>query len=116
MMESALDFLKEAIAQTHRNLSRCTITCLIGDIMYSMLLNEIAKTLFFNKNELAPAHYQWHNMNRTDDKMAQECLDSLQHQFIQAMKAANRLTSARVIMAKTSAIQRWTTAMTEMGR
>ena len=85
-MESALDFLKEAIAQTHRNLSRCTITGLIGDIMYSMLLNEIAKTLFsgtkpvpilavsqlqpgeVNTNELVADHYQWHNMNRTEDK------------------------------------------------
>ena len=142
VMESALDFLKEAIAQTHRSLSRCTITGLTGDIMYSMLLNGIAQAQFsstsmethknasqtksipelavsqiqpgeVSENELVPDHYQWHNMNRTDDKMARDYLDSLQHQFTQAIKAANRLTSARTIIAKHSAIQCWTTAMIE---
>ena len=53
---------------------------------------------------LVPDNYQWHNMNRKDDKRAQDYLDTLQHQFIQAIKTANKLTNAHATMEKHSAI------------
>ena len=62
------------------------------------------------ESTLAPDHYQWHNGNRNEDKIAQEYLESLQHQFIQATNVANKLTNARAIVEKNCAIQHWTTA------
>ena len=191
MMQSALDFLKEAVAQPHRSLSHSTVAGLTGDIMYFMLLNEIAQAQSSNtsvatpqrletvsrtltasdptpagespaaylprrtvsdmrhtdrtvpdewlatvpsfppashqstpklanvqiqsgqesESTLAPDHYHWHNGNRKEDKMAQDYLESLQHQFIQAANAANKLNNARAMMETNCAIRRWTTAM-----
>ena len=66
-----------------------------------------------SESTLAPDDYQWHNGNRNEDKMTQEYLESLQHQFIQATNAANKLTNrdSRAFIAKNCAIQHRTTAM-----
>ena len=191
MMQSALDFLKEAVAKPHRSLSHSTVAGLTGDIMYFMLLNEIAQAQSSNasvapprrletvsrtltasgptpagespaaclprrtvadmrhtdrtvpdewlatlpsfppashqstpklanvqiqsgqdsESTLAPDHYHWHNGNRKEDKMAQDYLESLQHQFVKAANAAKKLNNARAMMATNCAIRRWTTAM-----
>ena len=77
MMQSALEFLKEAVAQPHRHLSHSTVAGLTGDIMYFMLLNEIAQAQSSrttvalsniqsgqgSEGTMAPTHYQWYNDN-----------------------------------------------------
>ena len=111
MMESALGFLKEAIAHTRRNLLYCTIAGLTGDIMYFMLIDEIARAQSSNTSKPTPADCQWHNMNRKDDKMAQNYLDALQHQFVQAIKVAQAITTTREFMANHDAIRHWATTV-----
>ena len=114
MMESALGFLKEAIAHTRRNLLYCTIAGLTGDIMYFMLIGEIAKAQSSSTSKETQAAYQWHNMNRKDNKMAHDYLDTLQHQFIEAIKVATAITTTRETMATHDAIQHWATAVPGM--
>jgi hypothetical protein len=76
-----------------------------------MLIDEIAREQSSHTAEPTPPNNQWHNMHRKDDKMAQDHLDALQHQFIQAVKVAQAITPTREFMAKQKAIQHWATAL-----